>query len=83
MKKSNLIILILITLKIGIIIGALGFSFIENKLMKDYDLYNCIYNNADSNNFNQNPVMIQKIQDECVCFREHNYTNLLEVNCSK
>jgi hypothetical protein len=59
-----------------------AFSF-ENKMMGKYDLYNCIYNNAESNNFNKNPIIIQKIQDECICFREHNYTNLLEVNCSK
>ena len=29
---------------------------------------------------NQNPIMIKKIQDECICFRENNYTNVLN-NC--
>lgn len=52
----------------------------DSLLMKDYDLYDCIYNNAKWNNFNKNPEMIKKIQDECICFRENNYTNLLETN---
>ena len=70
-------------LLLGIFMG-FYFSFcVETKHMGEYDLYNCIYNNAYNNGFNQNPVMIRKIQDECVCFRENNYTNLLEVNCSK
>lgn len=67
----------------GIVIGMFIFSVVDGALMNNYDLYNCIYNNADANGFNQNPVMIKKIQDECICFRENNYTNLLEVNCSK
>jgi len=57
-------------------------QFGENQLMGDYDLYQCIYNNADNNGFSQNPIMIDKIQDECICFRNHNYKNLLEANCS-
>ena len=73
--------MIILSLLCGIIIGALAFSFGENLLMEDYDLYNCIYANADRNEFNQHPEMIRKIQDECICFREHNYTNLLEANC--
>ena len=72
---------------IGLLIGLLSGLFISAKaeieMMGEYDLYNCIYNNADSNRFNQNPIMAKKIQDECICFRENNYTNLLEVDCSQ
>jgi len=77
------IYLILAVFVVGLVGGVYISQFGENKLMGDYDLYNCIYNNAESNNFPQHPVMIQKIQDECICFREHNFTNLLEVNCSR
>lgn len=81
MKKIYLTILIIVILIIGILIGALLFAFGQGKMMEGYDLYNCIYNNADSNSFNKHPEMIKKIQDECVCFRENNYTNLLEADC--
>ena len=57
-------------------------TWAENKLMGDYDLYACVKNNAWRNSFNQHPEMIRKIQNECICFRENNYTNLLEVDCS-
>ena len=57
------------------------FSFGDNILMEDYDLYQCIYSNADANRFNQHPEMIRKIQDECICFREHNYTNMSVGDC--
>ncbi len=67
----------------GIFIGFSIVLFGENLLMEDYDLYNCIYNNAESNNFNKHPIVIQKIQDECICFREYNYTNLLDVDCTQ
>jgi uncharacterized membrane protein (DUF106 family) len=66
---------------IGTIFGVITVSYVDNNQMKKYDLYNCIWNNAQSNSFTQNPYLIQKIQDECICFREHNYTNLSEVNC--
>ncbi len=80
-NKKHLIWIVPLCIILGIVAGMFLFIFGQNLLMGDYDLYNCIYNNADSNNFNQHPVMIQKIQDECVCFRENNYTNLLEANC--
>jgi hypothetical protein len=54
-------------------LGALIGISILSDTMSHYDLYNCVLNNAASNGYNQNPVMIQKIQDECVCFRQHNY----------
>ena len=57
-------------------------QFAENQLMGNYDLYQCIYNNANNNGFSQNPIMLNKIQNECICFRNHNYENLLEANCS-
>ena len=83
MNNKHLIWIIPTCLILGVVAGLFISFFGENYLMGEYDLYNCIYNNADANGFNQHPVMIQKIQDECVCFRENNYTNLLEVDCSK
>lgn len=61
----------------------MGFSFAvfgEIELMKNYDLFNCIYNNADMNEFSDNPYLINKIQDECICAREYNYTDIWD-NC--
>jgi len=82
-KKNKLIIGILIGLGIGLMIGMIFAASTINNQMKNYDLFNCVYNNAYMNEFNQNPSMIEKIQNECICFRENNYTNLLEVNCSR
>jgi len=66
----------------GIIAGIfLGF-YADDKQMHDYDLYNCIYNNAASNDFPKNSVMIEEIQNECICFREYGYENLSGVDCS-
>ena len=81
MNNKHLIWIIPTCLILGVVAGVFIAGFGENYQMGDYDLYNCIYNNAEANGFNQHPVMIQKIQDECVCFREHNYTNLLEAKC--
>lgn len=79
--KTFYIILIIISgialIGVGMVIGAIG----ETHLMRNYDLYNCIYRNADNNEFTNNPYLIEKIQDECICFREHNYTNIFEVDC--
>lgn len=77
MLKKHLIWLIPLCLVIGFIVAILA----EISLMKDYDLYNCIYNNADDNGFTKNTNMIQKIQDECICFRKNNYTDLFEADC--
>jgi len=75
------IVLLLCGIIIGIIIGIIMFSYSNNNIMENYDLYNCIYNNANANSFTNNHYLIQKIQDECICFRNHNYTNLLEADC--
>lgn len=83
MNKKHLFWIIPFFIFLGFILGFLFVWFGEGVLMGEYDLYNCIYHNADANGFNQNPIMIQKIQDECICFREHNYTNLMEVDCSE
>ena len=82
MNKRYLIWIITLTLSIGIVIGIIISYYVENETMGNYDLYQCIYNNADSNRFNQNPEMIKEIQNECICFRQNNYTDLLDVNCS-
>ena len=81
MKKIYLILLIIATsilfIGIGLVLGTIG----ESHLMRNYDLYNCVYRNADNNGFTNNPYLIQKIQDECICFRKHNYTDIFEANC--
>ena len=81
-KNYQIIIFGMIMMFITFILALFIFQFGENQLMGNYDLYQCIYNNADDNGFNQNPIMIDKIQDECICFRNYNYENLLEANCS-
>ena len=80
MEYKIIFIYIFLGILIGIVLGIFINIYIDDIMLGDYDLYNCIYNNADSNGFNQNPIMIKKIQDECICFRENNYTNVLN-NC--
>ena len=84
MNKKYLILLwvIPLCLVIGIIVGIFLLSFSDNQLMGKYDLYNCVYNNAQMNNFPDNPILIQKIQNGCICFRRNNYTDLINANCS-
>lgn len=77
------VMLIIALVTLGFFLGILAYGKVEIQQMGNYDLYNCIWNNAQMNGFNQHPMMIEKIQDECICFREHNYTNLIEVDCSK
>lgn len=72
----------MIMMFVTFILAVFVFQSVETQLMGDYDLYQCIYNNAATNRFNQHPIMIDKIQDECICFRNHNYKDLLEANCS-
>ncbi len=81
-KNYQIIIFSMILIFIIFIFSLFLFQFSENKLMGNYDLYQCIYNNAEANGFNQNPIMIDKIQDECICFRNYNYDNILEADCS-
>ena len=79
-KTLGVIIIILSGLLLvagGLVIGGIG----ESHLMRNYDLYNCIYRNADNNGFSNNPYLVEKIQNECICFREHNYTDLFEADC--
>jgi len=76
MRTIFKIIVIIGILLIGIISGLFIAAFGEQELMGDYDLYNCIYTNADNNGFTKNPYLIEKIQDECICFREQNYTEV-------
>lgn len=78
MKNKHLFWIIPLILIVGIVLGLLLTDFAEQKMLGKYDLYNCIYNNADANGFNQNPIAIQEIQDQCICFRENNYTNVFE-----
>lgn len=82
MRKKHLLWIIPV---VGIIFLICGIGLVievEDEWMGEYDLYNCIRNNAERNNFNQHPVMIEKIQQECICFKENNWTNLLEADCS-
>lgn len=81
-KKLIILAIIIVFFILGIFFGVLGTQIINDKLlMKGYDLYDCIYSNANTNNFNKNPIMIKKIQDECICFREHNYTGMVLGDC--
>ena len=76
MRTLIKIIIIIGILLFGIVAGLFLATFGEQQLMGEYDLYNCIYTNADNNGFNQHPEMIKTIQDECICFREQNYTEV-------
>ena len=82
MNYKHLFWVIPLLLIIGLIIGLLAQTTVQNAIMSKYDLYNCVYNNAYLNDFNQNPSMIEKIQNECLCFRYYNYTDLLDKDCS-
>lgn len=79
---NKLFWLIPLSLILGLVFGIYGAYQLENAQMGKYDLYNCLYNNAQSNGFNQNPIMVEKIQNECLCFHYYNYTDLLDKNCS-
>lgn len=81
MNKKHLFWIIPLCLIIGFIFTYSLIVFADNKLLGKYDLYTCIYNHAADNGFNQHPIMIKTIQDQCICFRENNYTNLIEANC--
>lgn len=78
-SKIFIVLIMIFCIFIG---GYLAFTF-QNKLMGKYDLYNCIWSNAESNAFSQDSSLIQEIQNECICFRAYNYTNLSRVNCGE
>lgn len=80
MKRYQIIALVSVGFLFSVSLGFVLAIIAHSSLMGKYDLYQCIYNNADDNNFN--PYLIQQVEDECICFREYNYTNLLNVNCS-
>ena len=82
MNKKHLYWIIPVLVIVSIFIGMFMVLSLEKAQMGNYELYNCIYNNANMNRFNQHPVMIEKIQQECICFHNNNYTNLLGLNCS-
>lgn len=71
-----------VILIIGFGIGSLSYAFLHLSVMQNYDIYNCVFNNARTNGFNQNQIMVEKIQNECLCFHYYNYTDLLDKNCS-
>ena len=80
-KKTIMTICIIAIFLIGILTGAFLIAVGQAMMMEGYDLYNCVYMNAERNSFNKHPEMIKTIQDECICFRENNYTNILEADC--
>ena len=82
MNKRILYWVIPLCLLVGIIIGIYLAFFAENYNVGNSKLYNCIYNNLANNGFPKNGLMIHKIENECICFRENNFTNLLDVDCS-
>lgn len=81
MDKKHLIWIIGLTVMVTFVLTLFVVDSIERIQVGEYDLYNCIYNNADMNSFPQHPKMIERIQNECICFREHNYTNLINSDC--
>jgi hypothetical protein len=72
MKKRYWVLMIIGSLFVGYLIGTLATAESEIVLFGKYDLYNCIQNNAHYNGFNQNPIMIKEIQQECVCLFVNN-----------
>lgn len=79
MKNVYWVLTIMLVFIFAFIFGIIMQDKIQGDLMEGHTLYNCLYNNADSNKFN--PNLIEKIEDECICFRKYDYTNLLEANC--
>ena len=63
----------------GAVLGQLG----QDHRMGGYDLYACIENNAQINDYPRHPAMIEKVQQECICFKEKGYngTRILEEGC--
>ncbi len=78
MNKKHLLWIIPSCIVIGFFIGMFTSIEMENFLMKDYTLYHCVYNNADDNGFPENPYLVQRIQEECMCFFQHNFTATFE-----
>ena len=72
-RKHWIMVIYGVMMIISFFLGATMIVLSQNYNMKGYDLYYCIQNNAIDNDFNHNPLMIKKIQDECICFREHNF----------
>lgn len=83
MNWKNLFWIIPLVFVIAYFLGIGTYVIGDNLLMEGYDLYFCVYNNADMNNFNKHPAMIEKIQQECICFHNNNYTNILDLDCSE
>ena len=77
MKKKHLYWIVPLILIVGIVVGITISFLTQERNLGNYDLYQCIWDNARLNGFPQSDEMIDKIQDECVCFRESNY-NLTE-----
>lgn len=82
MENKHLFWIIPFCIIIGIILGIYLAFFAENLQVGKSKLYNCIYNNLEINNFPQSSLMIEKIENECICFRQHNFTNLSGIDCS-
>lgn len=65
-------------------VAGVGLTYkVEAEKMGGYDLYNCIANNAEKNDLPKHPAMIEKIQRECVCFKEKAYDGqrIMEEGC--
>jgi len=77
-NKKYLYWIIPLVLLIGILLGIWICITGDNYMMGDYKLYQCVYNNADLNDFTSNPYLVNRIQEECICFFQNNFTNILE-----
>lgn len=74
--KISIIGFIAIIFGLGIfmfIFGGVLMTHANDKIMEDYNLYHCVYNNAASNGFPTNEIIVDKIQRECVCFMEQDW----------
>ena len=66
MNKKHLIWIIPGLLIIGLTGGISIMVIGEHNLMYPYSLYNCVYINAEMNDFNHNILMVEKIEKECI-----------------
>lgn len=81
-KIAIWIVVALLLFSVTFTIGGVVFINMENKMMAPYGLYHCIYNNADSNGFPHNPLAVEKITNECICFMEQDWnTTKIWENC--
>ena len=73
--KKGWFLALIILLFVSLITTLLLFGVFSwsGKIMQEYDLYACVWNNAAINGFPQEKHWIDKLQDECVCLNHNDY----------